>query len=58
MDAMFSLYGLAALVSIVMLVAAGRRRPRRSVDEGPTADPSLRVALDTVPPGVNNQGML
>lgn len=55
---MFSLYGLATLVSIVMLVAAGRRRPRRAVDEGPTADPSLRVALDAVPPGVNNQGML
>lgn len=57
MDAVFTIYGLAALGAIVMLVVAGRR-PHHPVDDGPDADPSLGVALRTGQPGINNQGML
>lgn len=58
MDAVFTIYGLATLVSVAMLIIAGRRRPQHPVDDGPMPDPSLGDALRTSQPGINNQGML
>ncbi|WP_157540851.1 hypothetical protein [Microbacterium sp. XT11] len=57
MEALFAVYGFAALVAAVVIARPGKNTPPR-VDDGPRADPALRVALTTRQPGLNNQGQL